>query len=44
MKDITKEVYNALADIMFRTNASKEDMDEAIEKFNNLFYVEQDEE
>lgn len=39
MKDIRCEVYNALADIMFKTDASKEDMDRALEWFNVRFYV-----
>lgn len=34
MKNIKNEVYNALANIMFETGASKEDMNEAIEWFN----------
>lgn len=46
MKDIRSEVYNALADIMFKTGASKEDMDKALEWFTLRFYViyEMDEE
>lgn len=31
MKDIRSEVYNALSEIMFKTGASKEDMNQAIE-------------
>lgn len=38
MKDIRSEVYNALAEIMFKTGASKEDMDKAIEWFQIKFY------
>lgn len=38
MKNIKNEVYNALANIMFETGASKEDMNEAIEWFNEKFY------
>lgn len=34
MKNIKNEVYNALANIMFETAASKEDMSKAIEWFN----------
>lgn len=37
-KDIRSEVYNALADIMFKTGASKEDMDVALEWFDMRFY------
>lgn len=40
MKNIKNEVYNALANIMFETGASKEDMNEAIESFNEKFYDE----
>ena len=39
MKDIRSEVYNALAGIMFETEASKEDMDRALEWFTLRFYV-----
>lgn len=38
MKDIRSEVYNALADIMFETGASKEDMAQALEWFQIHFY------
>lgn len=38
MKDIRSEVYNALGEIMFKTGASKEDMDKAIEWFQIKFY------
>lgn len=41
MKDIRSEVYNALADIMFETGASKEDMDKAIEWFQIKFYEDE---
>lgn len=41
MKDIRSEVYNALADIMFETGASKEDMDKAIEWFQFKFYEDE---
>ena len=44
MKNIKKEVYNALANIMFETGASKEDMNEAIKWFNEKFYDEDNEE
>lgn len=44
MKDIKNEVYNALANIMFETGASKEDMNEAIKWFNEKFYDEDNEE
>lgn len=40
MTDIRSEVYNALAEIMFHTGASKEDMDEAIAFFQTKFYEE----
>ena len=43
-KDIKNEVYNALANIMFETGASKEDMDKAINWFNEKFYVDATEE
>lgn len=43
-KDIKSEVYNALADIMFETGASKEDMDKAINWFIEKFYVDANEE
>lgn len=38
MKDIRSEVYNALAEIMFKTGATKDDMDEALEWFQIKFY------
>ena len=41
-KDIRTEVYNALADIMFESDASKESMDEAIEWFQTHFYESDD--
>ena len=44
MKNIKDEVYNALANIMFETGASKEDMNEAIKWFNEKFYDEDNEE
>lgn len=44
MKNIKNEVYNALANIMFETGASKEDMNEAIKWFNENFYDEDNEE
>lgn len=44
MKNIKNEVYNALANIMFETGASKEDMNEAIKWFNKKFYDEDNEE
>lgn len=44
MKDIKSEVYNALANIMFETGASEEDMNEAIEWFNRKFYESEEEE
>lgn len=43
-KDIKSEVYNALANIMFETGASKEDMNEAINWFIEKFYVDANEE
>lgn len=44
MKNIKNEVYNALANIMFETGASKEAMNEAIKWFNEKFYDEDNEE
>lgn len=44
MKDIRSEVYNALAEIMFKTGASKEDMDKATEWFQIKFYEDEYEE
>lgn len=44
MKNIKNEVYNALANIMFETGASKEDMNEAIKWSNEKFYDEDNEE
>lgn len=44
MENIKNEVYNALANIMFETGASKEDMNEAIKWFNEKFYDEDNEE
>lgn len=44
MKDIKSEVYNVLANIMFETGASKEDMDKAISWFNEKFYEDANEE
>ena len=40
--DIKSEVYNALAEIVFKTGASKEDMDQAIEWFQIHFYDEEE--
>ena len=39
-KDIRSEVYNALATIIFETEASKEDMEAALEWFELHFYEE----
>lgn len=36
--DIRNEVYNALADIMFKTKATEKDMQEAIEWFEVHFF------
>lgn len=44
MKDIRSEVYNALADIMFKTGATKEEMDQAIEWFQIKFYEDEEKE
>lgn len=44
MENIKNEVYNALANIMFETGASKEDMNEVIKWFNEKFYDEDNEE
>lgn len=41
MKDIKSEVYKALANIMFETGANKENMNEAIEWFNEKFYEDE---
>lgn len=41
MKDIRSEVYNALSEIMFKTGASKEDMNQAIEWFQIKFYEDE---
>lgn len=40
--DIKSEVYNALAEIVFKTGASKEDMDQALEWFQIHFYDEEE--
>lgn len=42
--DIRSEVYNALAEIMFKSGAKKEDMDYAIEWFQTHFYEDESEE
>lgn len=44
MKDIRSEVYNALSEIMFKTGASKEDMNQAIEWFQIKFYEDEHDE
>ena len=44
MKNIKSEVYNALAEIMFKTGATKEKMDEAIKWFQIKFYEDEYEE
>lgn len=44
MKDIRSEVYNALGEIMFKTGASKEDMERAIEWFEIHFFEESEDE
>lgn len=44
MKDIRSEVYNALTEIMFKTKATKEEMDQAIEWFEIKFYEDEYEE
>ena len=44
MKDIQSEVYNALSDIMFKSGASKEDMEQAIEWFEIHFFDELEDE
>lgn len=41
--EIRSKVYNALAEIMFEYEGTKEDMDKALEWFNKKFY-EYDEE
>ena len=43
-KDIRNEVYNALSNIMFETEATEEDMNEAIEWFKSKFFVTEDDE
>lgn len=40
--DIRSEVYNALAEIMFKTGANQKDMDEAIEWFQTHFYEDEE--
>lgn len=42
MKDIRSEVYNALAEIVFKSGASKEDMEQAIEWFQIRFWEEEE--
>lgn len=42
--DIRSEVYNVLADIIFKTKASLEDIDKAIEWFQVHFYNDEYEE
>lgn len=37
-EDIKSKVYNALADIVFETNASEEEMNQAIEFFQIKFF------
>lgn len=39
--NVRSEVYNALADIMYRYQASQEDMDAAIDWFNSHFYIDE---
>lgn len=39
--DLRSEVYNALSDIMYRFDASQEDMDDAIDWFNAHFYIDE---
>lgn len=41
MKDIRSEVYNALADIMFKTGAIQDDMEQAIEWFEIHFFEDE---
>lgn len=43
-KDISSEVYNALGDIMFKTGASKDDLECAIEWFMNRFFEDMEDE
>lgn len=38
--DIRNDVYNALSDIMFKTGATEEDMDRALEWFKVHFFDE----
>lgn len=38
--DVRSEVYNALADIMYRYQASQKDMDYALNWFNSHFYMD----
>lgn len=42
--DITSEVYNALADIMFKSGANQDDMEKAIEFFQIHFFEDEYEE
>lgn len=41
--DITSEVYNALAGIMFKSGANQSDMEEAIEFFLIHFFEDEEE-
>lgn len=44
MKDIREEVFNALEEIAFNTNANKEDFEKALEWFMIHFFEENGEE
>lgn len=43
-KDITTEVYNALADIAFMTGASNEELKKALDFFESHFFDVDDDE
>lgn len=42
MKDIRSQVFNALADIYFKTGATPQEMDAAIEWFQERFYGDEE--
>ena len=42
--ELTTKVYMALADIMFETGASHQDMDDALNWFNRKFWEDEEDE
>lgn len=40
--EIRRKVYDALAQIMFEYEGTKEDMDKALKWFNNKFYEDEE--